>query len=85
MNLKRAKPDRLPKMQEAQIDMKGTHLHSFHIFSGELTANWKTYQICTALRETKGNYGYIVSGGMPPGYARKPHANLVGAMVNKLY
>jgi hypothetical protein len=66
------------KIQEAKIDLGGTPT-LIHIFQARLNPTEKLIRF-VQLYATKGNYGYIVSGGMLPS-TPKEIRDEVGAMV----
>ena len=66
------------KIQETQIDVGGQPA-PLHIFQARLNPTEKLIKF-VQLYATKGNYGYIVSGGMLPD-TPKPIRDLVGAVV----
>ena len=66
------------KIQETQIDVSGMPA-PLHIFQARLNPTEKLIKF-VQLYATKGNYGYIVSGGMLPD-TPKPIRDLVGATV----
>ena len=66
------------KIQEAQIDLGGMPT-LIHIFQARLNPTEKLIRF-VQLYGTKGNYGYIVSGGMLPS-TPKELRDLVGAVV----
>ena len=78
MNLSAQNLTDYQKVQEAQIDMKGTPA-LLHIFQARLQPTEKLIKF-VQLYATKGNYGYIVSGGMLPDTPQATR-DLVGAMV----
>jgi hypothetical protein len=66
------------KIQEAQIDLGGTPT-LVHIFQARLNPTEKLIRF-VQLYATKGNYGYIISGGMLPSTPKETR-DLVGAIV----
>jgi hypothetical protein len=66
------------KIQEAQIDLGGTPT-LVHIFQARLNPTEKLIRF-VQLYATKGNYGYIVSGGMLPDTPKETR-DQVGAIV----
>lgn len=78
MNLSAQSLTDYQKIQEAQIDMKGAPA-LLHIFQARLNPSEKLIKF-VQLYATKGNYGYIVSGGMLPDTPQATR-DTVGAMV----
>jgi len=67
------------KIQETQIDVGGGQMAPLHIFQARLNPTEKLIKF-VQLYATKGNYGYIVSGGMLPDTPKEVR-DLVGATV----